>query len=436
MDQFAEMTGRQYHLFDYEGAPDAERVIVMMGSGAETADEAIKYMVAKGEKVGLIKVRLYRPFASEAFVAALPASVKSISVLDRTKEPGSAGEPLYQDVITAISEAFAAGEAPFSQMPKIVGGRYGLSSKEFTPAMVKGIFDELAKAKSKNHFTVGIIDDVTHTSIDYDLSFRTEGDDVVRAVFWGLGSDGTVGANHNSIKIIGEGTDNYAQGYFVYDSKKSGARTVSHLRFGPRPIQSTYLVDNASFVAVHQFGFLQRFDVLDSARDGATFLLNAPYGPDEVWDQLPRQVQQTIVDKKLKFYVIDAYKVAKDLEMGVRINTIMQTCFFAISGVLPADEAIERIKEAIQNTYGKRGELVVRRNFAAVDAAVAHMHKIDVPNTVSSTIEMPPVVSALRPGLRQGSHCHDDGRRRRCAAGLGPAHRRHLPQRHHQVGKA
>ncbi len=397
MDQFAEMTGRQYHLFDYEGAPDAERVIVMMGSGAETADEAVKYMVAKGEKVGLIKVRLYRPFASEAFVAALPASVKSISVLDRTKEPGSAGEPLYQDVITAISEAFAAGEAPFSQMPKIVGGRYGLSSKEFTPAMVKGIFDELAKSKSKNHFTVGIIDDVTNTSIDYDLSFRTEGDDVMRAVFWGLGSDGTVGANHNSIKIIGEGTDNYAQGYFVYDSKKSGARTVSHLRFGPRPIQSTYLVDNASFVAVHQFGFLQRFDVLDSARDGATFLLNAPYEPDEVWDQLPRQVQQTIVDKKLKFYVIDAYKVAKDLDMGVRINTIMQTCFFAISGVLPADEAIERIKEAIQNTYGKRGELVVRRNFAAVDAAVAYLHKIDVPNTVSSTIEMPPVVSALAP---------------------------------------
>ena len=397
MDQFAEMTGRQYHLFDYEGAPDAERVIVMMGSGAETADEAIKYMVAQGEKVGLIKVRLYRPFASEAFVAALPASVKSISVLDRTKEPGSAGEPLYQDVITAISEAFAAGEAPFSQMPKIVGGRYGLSSKEFTPAMVKGIFDELAKAKSKNHFTVGIIDDVTHTSIDYDLSFRTEGDDVVRAVFWGLGSDGTVGANHNSIKIIGEGTDNYAQGYFVYDSKKSGARTVSHLRFGPRPIQSTYLVNSASFVAVHQFGFLQRFDVLDSARDGATFLLNAPYGPDEVWAHLPRQVQQSIVDKKLKFYVIDAYKVAKDLEMGVRINTIMQTCFFAISGVLPADEAIERIKESIQNTYGKRGELVVRRNFAAVDAAVAHMYKIDVPTTVSSTIEMPPVVSSFAP---------------------------------------
>ncbi len=397
MDQFAELTGRQYHLFDYEGAPDAERVIVMMGSGAEAADEAIKYLVNEGDKVGLIKVRLYRPFASEAFVAALPPTVKSISVLDRTKEPGSAGEPLYQDVITAISEALAAGDAPFALMPKVVGGRYGLSSKEFTPAMVKGILDELDKAKSKNHFTVGIIDDVTNTSIDYDLSFRTESDDVVRAVFWGLGSDGTVGANKNSIKIIGEGTDNYAQGYFVYDSKKSGARTVSHLRFGPRPIQSTYLIDSASFVAVHQSGFLQQFNVLESAQEGATFLLNSIYGPDEVWEKMPRQIQQEIIAKKLKFYVIDAYKVARDLEMGVRINTIMQTCFFAISGVLPADEAIERIKEAIQKTYGKRGELVVRRNFAAVDAAVAHMYQVDVPDTVTSTLEMPPVVSDLAP---------------------------------------
>jgi len=401
MDQLASLVGRQYHLFDYVGAPDAERVLILMGSGAETADETIEYLVGQGEKVGAIKVRLYRPFSVEHFLGALPASVKTIAVLDRTKEPGGAGEPLYQDVVTAISEGMTAGATPFSDYPRIIGGRYGLSSKEFTPAMIKGIFDEMTKEQPKNHFTIGIIDDVTYTSLDYDPTFNIEPDDVVRSVFWGLGSDGTVGANKNSIKIIGEGTDNYAQGYFVYDSKKSGARTISHLRFGPRPIKSTYLISHANFVAVHQFGFLHRYDVLELAQKGATFLLNSPYGPDEVWDYLPRTVQESIIEKELKFYVVDAYEVAKEIELGMRINTIMQTCFFYISGILPADEAVEKIKEAIQKTYGKRGEIVVRRNFAAVDAAVSHLHQVDVPNEVTSEIEMPPVVPAAAPDFVQ-----------------------------------
>ncbi len=397
MDKFAAQVGRQYHLFDYVGAPDAERVIILMGSGAETAEETVDYLTAQGEKVGMIKVRLYRPFSVKHLLAALPATVKTIAALDRTKEPGATGEPLYQDVVTALSEGVADGMAPFSQMPRVVGGRYGLSSKEFTPAMIKGVFDELSKDAPKNHFTVGIIDDVTHTSLDYDPNFDIEPDDVVRGVFWGLGSDGTVGANKNSIKIIGEETDNYAQGYFVYDSKKSGARTISHLRFGPRPIHSTYLIHKANFVACHQFGFLQRYNVLEPAQKGATFLLNSPYGPDEIWDQLPQAVQQEIIDKDLDFYVIDAYKVAKDLELGVRINTIMQTCFFAISGILPQDEAIEKIKEAIRKTYGKRGEIVVRKNYAAVDAALSHLHKVEVPDTVTSDIQMPPVVPDAAP---------------------------------------
>lgn len=401
MDKYAELTGRRYQLFDYVGAPDAERVIVLMGSGAETAHETVDYLTAQGEKVGILKVRLYRPFSVEHFLGALPATAKSIAVLDRTKEPGSAGEPLYQDVVTAVAEGFAAGTSPFAQMPRVVGGRYGLSSKEFTPAMVKGIFDELSKAKPKNHFTVGIIDDVTNTSIDYDPGFDIEPDDVVRAVFWGLGSDGTVGANHNSIKIIGEETENYAQGYFVYDSKKSGARTVSHLRFGPRPIHSTYLISTANFVAVHQFGFLQRYEMLNAAEKGAIVLINAPFAADAVWDELPRHVQQEIIEKELKLYVIDAYEVAKELGLGVRINTIMQTCFFAISGILPRDEAIAKIKEAIQKTYGKRGEIVVRKNFAAVDAALSHLYEVTVPAAVSSIIEMPPVVSAEAPAFVQ-----------------------------------
>ncbi len=401
MDRFAALVGRQYHLFDYVGAPDAERVIVLMGSSCETADETAEYLMAQGEKVGVVKVRLYRPFAAEAFLAALPRTIKTIAVLDRTKEPGAAGEPLYQDVLTAISEAAMAGTLPFEKMPRVIGGRYGLSSKEFTPAMVKGIFDELLKPEPKNHFTVGIIDDVTHTSIDYDPDFSTEPDDVVRAMFWGLGADGTVGANKNSIKIIGEETEFYAQGYFVYDSKKSGARTVSHLRFGPRPIKSTYLIDKASFVAVHQFGFLERYDVLANARRGATLLINSPYSPDEVWDRLPRTVQEQIIKKQLKLWVIDAYTIASELGLGTRINTIMQTCFFYLSAVLPQDEAIAKIKEAIYKTYGKRGEAVVESNYAAVDAAINNLHQIEVPDRVTSTIEMPPIVPAEAPEFVQ-----------------------------------
>jgi len=401
MDEFAKLMGRQYNLFDYVGAPDADRVIILMGSGCEAAEETVKYLVDQGEKVGLIKVRLYRPFSVEHLLAALPTSVNVIAALDRTKEPGGTGEPLYNDIVTAISEAMADGTAPFKQMPRVIGGRYGLSSKEFTPAMVKGLFDEMAKPTPKNHFTVGIIDDVTNTSIEYDPTFNIESPDVVRATFWGLGADGTVGANKNSIKIIGEETPNYAQGYFVYDSKKSGARTISHLRFGPRSIQSSYLIRQANFVAVHQFGFLERYDVLAAAVPGAVFLLNSPYGADDTWDHLPQQIQQQIIDKQLKFYVIDAYDVAQQTGMGVRINTIMQTCFFAISGVLEREEAIEQIKKAIKKTYGKRGEAVVQKNFDAVDEALAHLHQIEVPSKVTSTIELSPVVPARAPEFVQ-----------------------------------
>ncbi|HXK93211.1 MAG TPA: pyruvate:ferredoxin (flavodoxin) oxidoreductase, partial [bacterium] len=340
MDKFARLTGRQYKLFDYVGAPDAERVIVLMGSGAEAAHETVEYLQARGEKVGVVKVRLYRPFSVKHFVQELPATVKKIGVLDRTKEPGGPGEPLYLDVISAVNEAMAEGYAPFQSAPRIVGGRYGLSSKEFTPAMIKGVFDNLAQDRPKNHFTVGIVDDVTQSSLEYDPNFIIESDDVVRGMFFGLGSDGTVGANKNSIKIIGEDTPNFAQGYFVYDSKKAGSVTVSHLRFGPRPIRSTYLLTSANFIGCHQFVFLEKYDMLEKAVEGAVFLLNSPYGPDEVWDKIPCRVQEQIIQKKIKFYVIDAYKVARETGMGVRINTIMQTCFFAISGVLPKDEAI------------------------------------------------------------------------------------------------
>jgi pyruvate-ferredoxin/flavodoxin oxidoreductase len=397
MDKFGQLTGRQYHLFDYVGAPDAERVIVMMGSGAETAQETVEYLVEHGEKVGLVKVRLYRPFAAEAFVSALPPTVKAIAALDRTKEPGAAGEPLYQDVITAIIEAVTSDTAPYTTMPRIIGGRYGLSSKEFNPGMVKAVLDELAKAQPKNHFTVGIEDDVTHTSLAWDRQFNIEPDDVVRAVFYGLGADGTVGANKNSIKIIGEDTPNYAQGFFVYDSKKSGSVTTSHLRFGPRPIQSTYLIQSANFVACHQFSFVERFDVLRLAEKGATFLLNSPYGPDEIWDYLPKSVQETIIDKELRFYVVDGYQVAHETGMGRRINTVMQTCFFALSGVLPTDEAIAAIKYAIEKTYGKRGEAVVEQNYAAVDASLAHLFKVTVPDHVTSDFDRPPVVPEAAP---------------------------------------
>ncbi len=386
MDKFGELVGRKYHLFDYTGARDAERVIILMGAGGITAAETAKYLVDQGEKVAVIQVRLYRPFSAEHLLKALPASVKRIAVLDRTKEPGANGEPLYLDVVHAVSEAIMEGTAPFKTMPRIVGGRYGLSSKEFTPAMVKGVFDELKKEKPKKDFTIGILDDVSHTSVDYDPDFSIEDPKTIRALFFGLGADGTVGANKNSIKIIGEETKNFAQGYFVYDSKKSGAKTVSHLRFGPKPINAPYLVSKANFVACHQSTFTEQIEMLKYAMPGAVFLLNSIYGPDEVWDHLPRQMQKSIIEKDLHFYVIDAYEVAKATGMGSRINTIMQTCFFAISGVLPKEEAITAIKEAIRKTYGKRGETVVQRNYAAVDQALAHLHKVKVPDKVTSTI--------------------------------------------------
>ncbi|MBI4572364.1 MAG: pyruvate:ferredoxin (flavodoxin) oxidoreductase [candidate division NC10 bacterium] len=401
MDQFARIVGRQYHLFDYVGAPDAERVIILMGSGAEAAQETVEYLAARGEKVGVLKVHLYRPFSLEHFIAALPPTVKTIATLDRTKEPGSPGEPLYLDVVTAIHEVVAAGSAPFRAAPRVIGGRYGLSSKEFTPAMVKGVFDEMAKPKPKNHFTIGIHDDVTHTSLDFDSAFSTEAPETVRCLFYGLGADGTVGANKNSIKIIGEDTDNYAQGYFVYDSKKAGAVTISHLRFGPKPIRSTYLITEASFVACHQFSFLERVDVLKYAAPGGTFLLNSPYGPEGVWEHLPRKVQAQIIDKKLRFFVIDAFQVARDIGMGQRINTIMQPCFFAISGVMPRDQAIAAIKHSIEKTYGKRGEAVVKKNFAAVDAALDRLHEVRVPSRVTATFDMRPPVPDEAPEFVQ-----------------------------------
>jgi len=396
MDRLAKLVGRSYHLFDYYGAPDAERIIILMGSGADAAEEAVDALIARGEKIGMVKVRLYRPFDASAFIAALPATVKSIAVLDRTKEPGSVGEPLYQDVVTVLSE-FAAS-LPFAK-PVIVGGRYGLSSKEFTPAMVKGIYDELAKAEPKNHFTIGIDDDVSHLSLSYDPHWSTEDPKTVRALFYGLGSDGTVGANKNSIKIIGSETPNYAQGYFVYDSKKSGSMTTSHLRFGPKPIRSSYLITKASFVACHNFSFLEKINVLEAAIPGAVFLLNSTHPAAEVWDKLPRTIQKEILAKKIQFYVIDGYTVARAAGMGTRINTIMQTCFFAISGVLPRDEAIYQIKKAIQKTYGKRGEAVVQKNYAAVDAALAHLEKVEIPATDSSDFDMISSISDRAPGF-------------------------------------
>ena len=387
MDKFAKLTGRSYHLFDYYGAPDAKRVIILMGSGAETAEETAAYLNQHGQKVGVLTVRLYRPFSIEHFVQALPATVKKIAVLDRTKEPGAAGDPLYVDVSSALTEAVRQGIAPFKTVPTIIGGRYGLSSKEFTPSMVKAVFDELKKTDPKDHFTIGIHDDVSHTSLEFDPDFSIESKDTVRCVFFGLGADGTVGANKNSIKIIGEETTYGAQGYFVYDSKKSGSVTTSHLRFGPKPIRAPYLIGrgDANFVACHQFSFLERFDMLRYARPGGVFLLNSLYGPEEVWDHLPREVQTDIIKKKLRFYVIDAYEVAHKTGMGGRINTIMQTCFFAISGVLPRKEAIEQIKKSIKKTYGKRGEAVVQQNFAAVDQTLAHLKKVKVPSEATST---------------------------------------------------
>ncbi len=393
MDKFAQVVGRQYHLFDYVGAPDAERVIAIMGSGGDVAHETVDYLVARGEKVGLLKVHLYRPFSIEHFLGALPKTVKVISAMDRTKEPGAVGEPFYQDCVTAMVEGDRA--------IKVLGGRYGLASKEFTPAMVKAVFDNMAAPRPKNHFTVGILDDVTDTSLAFDPAFSVEGADVARCLFYGLGADGTVGANHNSIRIIGGETSNYAQGYFFYDSKKSGTLTTSHLRFGPNPIRSSYLIDSATFVACHQWGFLERYDVLGGAATGATFLLNSLYGPDEIWDRLPRKVQEQILAKKLKLFVIDAYEVAKATGMGVRINTIMQTCFFAISGILPRDEAIARIKESIRKTYGRRGDIVVQQNFAAVDHTLAHLYEVHYPDRLTSDLQLPPIVPVEAPEFVQ-----------------------------------
>ena len=391
MDKFASVVGRKYHLFDYLGAPDAERVMIIMGSGAETASETALYLQEKGEKVGVVKVHLYRPFSVEHFIKILPATVKVLAVLDRTKEPGAVGEPLYQDVITAINEGWKG------TMPKMIGGRFGLSSKEFTPAMAKAVFDEMLKPELKNHFTIGIHDDVTFTSLAYDPGFTIESPETVRAVFWGLGADGTVGANKNSIKIIGEETENFSQGYFVYDSKKSGGLTISHLRFGPKPIHAPYLISQANFVACHQFIFMEKYAVLKYAMPGAVFLLNSLYSKEEVWGNLPRDVQQTIIDKKLRFYVIDAYEVAQRTGMGGRINTIMQTCFFAISGVLPRDLAIQEIKKSIKKTYSKRGEAVVQKNYEAVDQTLANLHEVKVPEKATSTLSMRPTVPNAAP---------------------------------------
>ncbi len=379
MDKFAKVTGRHYNLFDYSGHPEAERVIIIMGSGGEVVEETVSYLAAKGEKVGVLRVRLYRPFSIEHFIKGLPKTVKSIAVLDRTKEPGANGEPMYLDIVNALMEGKRADI-------KVIGGRYGLSSKEFTPAMTKAVLDELAKPEPKNHFTLGINDDVSNTSLTVDSSFSLESEGMVSCVFFGLGSDGTVGANKNSIKIIGEETENYAQGYFYYDSKKSGTVTMSHLRFGPKAIRAPYLIEanQANFVACHQYAFLERVDMLKYAKEGGIFLLNSMFGPDEIWDELPQEVQKDIITKKLKFHVINGYDVAEQTGMGGRMNTIMQTAFFAISGILPREAAIAEIKHAIEKSYGKRGEAVVKKNFEAVDATVANLHEVKVPAAVTS----------------------------------------------------
>ena len=400
MNRFAVITGRQYSLFDYEGAEDAERVIILMGSGAETGHETVDYLCSKGERIGLIKVRLFRPLDADALIAAIPATVKQIAVLDRTKEPGADGEPLYKDVVTSIAQNYCGENSKFTSMPKVIGGRYGLSSKEFTPAMVKAVFDELNLPSPKNHFTIGIIDDVSNSSLQWDASFRTDAhDQTFQAMFYGLGSDGTVSANKNSIKIIGESTDKFVQGYFVYDSKKAGAVTVSHLRFGDQPIRSTYLIDNgdADFVACHQPVFLEHYPMLDKAAEHAVFLLNTPVDPDAVWQTLPKNMQQQIIDKHIKFYAIDAYKVADESGMGKRINTIMQTCFFSISGILPKDQAIQSIKDAVKKTYGKKGQRLIDFNFKAIDETLANLYEVDVPENADSQLAIEEKVSDSAP---------------------------------------
>ena len=399
MDKFAKIVGRQYKLFEYVGAADAEKVIVVMGSGAETLHETVEYLTGKGEKVGIIKVRLYRPFSVKHLMDAMPATVKKIAVLDRTKEPGSLSEPLHLDVVSAVEEALAEGIAPFKSSPVIVGGRFGLGSKEFTPAMAKSVFDNLNAAKPKNHFTVGIEDDVTHTSLSYDPSFSTADPSVSRAMFYGLGSDGTVGANKNSIKIIGEETDNYAQGYFVYDSKKAGSVTVSHLRFGKNPIRSPYLIDRANFIACHNPSFVEKYDMLKNLEEGGTFLLTTAHSADQVWDTLPMEVQKQIIDKKAKFYVIDAISLAQELGLGARINMIMQTAFFKLTGILPLEQAVGAIKKAIKKTYGKYGDKVVDMNNKAVDSALENTHEVKYPSQVTSKFKMPPVVREDAPNF-------------------------------------
>ncbi|MDD2942383.1 MAG: pyruvate:ferredoxin (flavodoxin) oxidoreductase [bacterium] len=386
MDKLASLVGRQYQIYEYSGHPEAERVIITMGSSADTVIETVNRLNGSGEKVGVLKVRLYRPFSAEHFLAALPKSTRAIAVLDRTKEPGCVAEPLYLDVISSFNEKAARDRFP--SQPLIVGGRYGLSSKEFTPAMVKAVYDNLAQDVPRNHFTVGINDDVTHTSLPVSGNFHTSDKDVVEALFYGLGSDGTVGANKNSIKIIGEETDNYAQGYFVYDSKKTGSLTISHLRFGPKPINSPYLITEASFIACHQFQFLDAIDVLRYAAEGATFLLNSPFPADIIWSHLPKSMQETIISRKIRFFVVDGYEVARIAGMGRRVNTILQACFFAISGVLPREDAIAKIKYAINKTYGKRGEAVVQKNYAAVDAALDYMFEVKVPGVADSTKDL------------------------------------------------
>ena len=388
MNRFGFLTGRNYRLFEYEGAPDAERVIVVMGSGCETARETVKVLRTSGDRIGVVQVRLYRPFSAQHLLAALPASVRAIAVLEQTKEPGAPGEPLYLDVVTTLAHACGTRE----RMPHVIGGRYGISSKDFTPAMVKAVFEEMKLPDPKSSFTLGIDDDVSHTSLDVDPTFSIEHSATVQALFYGLGADGTVGANKNSVKIIAEDAGLYAQGYFVYDSHKSGAQTISHLRFGPEPIHSPYLIASARFVACHQFGFLARQDVLRFAAPGAVFLLNSPFAADRVWDRLPRPVQQQIIDKRLRFFVIDASKVARDVGLGARINTVLQTCFFAISGVLPRDTAIRHIKEAIRKTYARKGEAVVRKNFEAVDRTLTGLQEVQVPATATSKLDREKIV--------------------------------------------
>jgi pyruvate-ferredoxin/flavodoxin oxidoreductase len=391
MRDFAHLTGRAYKPFEYVGASDAKHIIILMASGAEAVHETVEYLTAQGERVGVIKVRLYRPFSTKHLLEALPKSVESIAVLDRTKEAGSLGEPLYLDIVSALSELNDSGTLGFS-MPHIIGGRYGLSSKEFTPAMIKAIYEELQKEKPKRHFTIGIDDDVTHTSLSYDLNFVLEHKNMVESIFFGLGSDGTVGANKNSIKIIGEHTDNFAQGYFVYDSKKSGSMTVSHLRFGKEKIRSTYLIQQADFVACHQSVFMEKFDILSHAKEGATFLLNSPFDKEHTWNHLPKHIQAEVIEKKIRFFIVDAYKVAKESQMGRRINTIMQTCFFYISGILPQDKAIQEIKDSIEKTYGKKSQELVASNFKAVDMALTYLQEVDVPDVVTSSRELQPPI--------------------------------------------